>query len=164
MSERHGLAKVFNFTSELLLFSLPDCLHKSCEENVDNDTFEAPSAALVSFLPNLRDLQKPSLSICLSMRCSSFSWTLNPSGRSWKRPECAFVYVSRLGCPHHFHSAPTCRIKPALTNSDCELSKYSISMTVWKLASVVDIRYHHRCEQCHQLVPKTSIEGVDDVP
>lgn len=163
VSAHHRSTKAFDFTSELLLVSLPDLLHKSWEENVDNDTFEAPSATLVRFLPASRGLQQPSLSMCLSMRRSSFSWTLSPKGKSWKRPEYAFVYVSRLGGPRHFYSAPTCRIKPALTNNDCGSSEYSISRPLRRLVSVADIRYHHRCGQCHRLVPKTSIKGVDNV-
>ena len=164
MSDHHELAKAVDFTSELPLCSLPDFLHNSWEENVDNDTFEAPSAALVRFLPTLRDLQKPSLSICLSMRRSSFSWTLSPRGRSWKMPECAFIGVSRLSGPRHCLSAPTCRIKPPLTNNECESSECSISPPFGRLASVADIRYRHRCEQCQQLEPKTSIKGVEGVP
>lgn len=134
MSDHHELAGAVDFTSELLLCSLPDFLHKSWEENVDSDIFEAPLAALVRFLPTLRDLQKPSPSICLSMRRSSFSWTLSPRGRSWKTPECAFICISKLSGPRHCHSAPTCRIKPPLTNNECESSEHPISTPLLEIS------------------------------
>lgn len=47
MSDRFNVARKVNITSELPLSNLPDFLHKSSEENVDNATLEAPSVALV---------------------------------------------------------------------------------------------------------------------
>ena len=71
------------------LLSRPDFSHKSSDESVDREIFEAPGSLLVMRWIFYVSLKIPILVICLSSNRSIFSWIRNPNGRNWKRPEWA---------------------------------------------------------------------------
>ncbi len=87
-------------SSDLLLSSLPVLCQSSSDENVESESFDAPS-----------------LTMCLSSSRSTFSWTRNPKGRNWKRPECAWWYYWVMWQSLEGKYVPDARSPPWLVKS-----------------------------------------------